>query len=254
MITARGVISIEDGKDIEMRLLQQETNRLVRYSWRPHEWESDLPETVLTFEIDDLGVSRQETGEGITITITHDGWVEAEPRNRQERLLKAALQGLAELLEKKRAKPWWKQPGAQTGYTKIQLITLKEFCEAIEKENRGKSEKKLGAQNMWKLCQQMDSSGDWAADGEEGYLLMQNERRLFGVQRKSTVTLYWPELEQLVGKRKLKELANRLALEQDVDVGPSRKQDVIPGSRVHVDLLVRWFADLIEESRTGDPQ
>ena len=234
-----------------MKLLQQEVNRLVRYNWRPHDWAAEKTETVLTFEIEDLGVSRSVTGQGIAITATQDGWIEPDDREKQAAIVRLAMAGLRELLEKKKTKPWWKQPGANLGYHRIQLTALKEFSERIEKENRGKSEKKLAAQNIWKLCQSLDSLGQWfATDSEDEFELQFRDVKLFGVQRKGTVALSWPQLESLVGKRKLKELANRLALEQDVDVGPARKQDLIPAHQVHVDLMTRWFNDLIEESRS----
>ncbi len=253
VITARGIVSVEDGKDIEMKLLQQEPNRLVRYNWRPLDWDDGKPETVLTFEIEDLGVSRSETGQGICITATQAGWVDANDRERQAEILRMALAGLHELLEKKKTKSWWKQPGAHVGYHRIQLSALKEFSERIEKENRGKSDKKLAAQNIWKLCQNLDSQGEWfAQDSEDEYELHVRSVKVFGVQKKGIIALAWPELEKLVGKRKLKELANRLALEQDVDVGPARKQDLIPANRTHVDLLTRWFADLLEEARAEE--
>ena len=236
-----------------MKLLQQETNRLVRYNWRPWDWEAEKSETVLTFEIRDLGVSRHETGQGISITATQDGWLSAEDREKQAAIVALAMAGLRELLEKKKTKPWWKQPGANVGYHRIQLTALKEFSERIEKENRGKSDKKLAAQNIWKLCQSMDSLGEWfASDSQDEFEMQYRGAKLFGVQRKGTVALVWPDLEGLVGKRKLKELANRLALEQDVDVGSARKQDLIPANQVHVDLMTRWFADLIEEARLGE--
>ncbi len=253
VITARGIVSIEEGKDIEMKLLQQEPGRLVRYNWRPVHWDSEKTETILTFEIEDLGVSRSETGQGISITATQDGWVDSDDRERQAEILKMALAGLHELLEKKKTKSWWKQPGAHLGFHKIQLSALKEFSERIEKENRGKSEKKLAAQNIWKLSQNLDSLGEWfLMDTEEEFEMQVRGTKLFGIQKKGFVSLVWPDLEKLVGKRKLKELANRLALEQDADIGPGRKQDLLPAHRIHVDLLTRWFTDLIEESLAED--
>lgn len=133
VITAKNLISFEEEKNIDLRPVQLDKNLMVRYSWRPQDWESQIRETVLTFEIEDLGVSRSKTGEGISLMVTHDGWSDRIERDRQEKLLQSAIACLKGLLEGKRIKPWWDVRKASTGYQQIKLPGLKQFAEKDRK-------------------------------------------------------------------------------------------------------------------------
>lgn len=253
VITAKNLISYEEEKNIDLRPVQLDKNLMVRYSWRPQDWEHHVRETVLTFEIEDLGVSRSRTGEGISLMVTHDGWSDQSERDQQEKLLHSAIGCLKGLLEGKRIKPWWDVKKANTGYQQIKLPGLKQFAEKIEKENRGKPDKKLSAQNIVRICQNLDGQGSWyIKENETEFELRFRDFKIFGVLKNGCISIAWRDLEKFLGKKSLKEMSNRMALEQDVDIHIGKSQEKISAHLLHVDLLTQWAIDVIQFARDQD--
>ncbi len=252
VIMSRHIVSMEDGKDVEMRLLQSEKNLMVRYNWRPLDWDESVRETVITFEIEDLGVSRNHTGQGISILITHDGWSDNDQRNKQDKIWKEALACLKEMLEGREVKPWWETARARSGYRKIKLSVLKHFAERIDKENRGKPEKKAASQNILKMSQTLDAQGDWyiKESGTEIELRFQGTK-IIGFLKNGSVVLAWRELEKLLGKN-LNEYADRLALELDMDMHVGKSQEKIPAQSLEPMLLTQWCIDIIQSAREAE--
>jgi len=253
VITAKNIVSFEEDKDIEMRMLQSEKNQMVRFNWRPMEWNDDVPETILTFEIQDRGVSRNQTGEGIVLTITHDGWSNEDERDKQKKILTPALAGLKGLLEGKKVKAWWEKEQGGAGLRKIKFSVLKQFAERIESENWARHNKKLASQNILKLCQNLDGQGVWFIRENRNEIEMRfNEIKLFGIMKNGNILLIWRDLEEVLGKKSLKDFSNRLALEQGADLHLGKTQDKIPGHSIHADLFTQWILDVIQFIRNQE--
>ncbi|MBU45180.1 MAG: hypothetical protein CMN76_18355 [Spirochaetaceae bacterium] len=245
VIMSRNLVTQLDGKDMEMKAVTKEKNHLVRYSWRGKDWPDDKPSTVITFEIADQGVSRGRTGEGILLTISHDGWVDQEERDRQAEIWKDAVAGLECVLAGKDFKPWWQDDRRVGDFLTVQLNELKDFIGRIEEESRAKKEKKQAAKNLWKIFQELDGQGDWLCkeNGTEMELRFRGIR-IFGALKNGQLVMAWRDLDPLLG-RELQDFADRFTVEQDMDIHVGRNYDRLPGAEINPDLFSRWCKDVM---------
>lgn len=251
VIMSRNIVSQEEGRDMDMKLLTAEENRLVRYSWRGRDWSEDIPNTIITFEISDLGVSRDSTGEGISISILHDNWVDESERESQKRIWEQAVICLKDHLSGNDVKLWWNIEKSKDGYRPVNLGAIKQFLERLEKDSRGKSEKKQAAQNLLHICKEMDGQGSWymKENGNE-FELRFKDRKLFGVVKNGNLIIGWRDLEKILGDR-LQDYANRLTVEQDVDLHIGKSQDKLPAYQLNPQFWVQWCLDIVQYGRTS---
>ncbi len=247
VIMSRNIVSQEDGVDMEMKLIQEEKNHLVRYRWRKYNDEEATP-TIITFEIVDHGVDKNKTaGEGISLMITHDGWTDPADREKQEKIWKQAIVGLKDHLDGKVAKPWWISEKAEEAYRPVKLPVLKQLLEKMDRENRGRADFKPAVKNLLKICQNLESHGDWyMQDEENSFEFRLKETRLFKVLRDGTLILPWPDIHKLLGPAHITDFANRLALEQNMDVGPDQEEDRIYSRGIDPGSWAQWCIDIIQ--------
>ena len=249
VIMSKNIVSQEEGRDVLMKLLQTEKNHMVRYNWKPLDWSDEVPPTVISVEITDMGVSRRKTGEGIQLEILHDGWTDQDERDRQERIWKMAIGSLKAELRGKLAKPWWESENVRSKLQQVKLPALKQFAEKIEKENRGKSDKKVASQVVWQLCQGLDKQGKWLLkeSGNE-FELHYQQHRIFGVNKNGNLSLGWRELEEALGGD-LTMYSDRLSMEQSMDLHVGKNQERIPAHQLNPELWIQWCIDLIQSVR-----
>ena len=128
VIMSRNLVSQEQDRVSEMRLMQAEKYQLVRYSWREQDWDPATETTTITFRIRDLGASRSRTGEGLMLEMSHDGWEDEAARERQARIWKKALAVLDKILAGKTAKAWWENQEARSSSWNFSLpvVAIKE--------------------------------------------------------------------------------------------------------------------------------
>ena len=248
VINSRGIIAYNEGNEIEMRLVQQETNRMVRYSWRPTTWPENFPETTITFIIEDCGVSRNKTGEGVRLLVLHDGWVDENEKIEQEKTWQQALLAIKNYLEGKKFKIWWSTEIDESKFQMIKFPALKQFLDKIDKDNKGKPEKKLASKNIYDLCRNIEEQGQWYMKGESSEVEFRNgERKIFSILKNGNIQFCWRELETLLGKKTFQFLTNRLSLEQNIDIHIGKSQDKIPGHLLIVESLTQWLIDVIHQ-------
>ncbi|MBX7059097.1 MAG: SRPBCC domain-containing protein [Leptospirales bacterium] len=249
VIMSRNQVCQEDDRLVEMKLMQADKNRLVRYSWRGVDWPPEAPPTTITFQINDLGASRRQTGEGLMLEITHDGWSDAGERDRMERIWKNALPTLESLLQGKDVRPWWEADSARGSFKLVRLTSLKSFVEKIEPDNRDRMDRRTISNMIWKVCIGLDGLGSWyLKDNEKEFELRYAGRKVFGVSMFGALTLHWKELEKLVTVE-LPDFAQRLAAEQDIDVHPEKSADKVPASALKPELWIHWVQDLVRSAR-----
>ncbi len=249
VIMSRSAICQEDDRMVEMKLMQADKNRLVRYSWRGLDWDPSAPATTITFQIEDLGASRNRTGEGLKLEMSHDGWSDPLERERQDRIWKSALPVLEALLNGKDVRPWWESENSRGSFRLVRLAALKSFVEKIEPDNRDRADRRILSQSLWKICIGLDGQGSWyLKDNEKEFELRYANRKIFGVSMTGAVTLHWRELEKILGAN-LDEYSRRLAAEQDVDVRADKGVEKIEGSHVKPELWIQWCEDVIRTAR-----
>lgn len=247
IILSRNIVAQKEGQEMEMRLLQSEKHHLVRYSWKAKDKPSD--QTVITFEIEDRGISRGKTGEGILLTIIHDGWTRQEERDAQEKIWNLALPGLKNLLEKKIVRPWWENDKVTGLFRPVKMNGIKIFLEKLEKESRSKQEKRQAVKNIERLCQNLDGQGNWfIKDNNNEIELRHNGSKVFGAMKNGNIVFNWREVEKLAGSL-FQDFAQRLTMEQDLDLHIGKVQEKIPAGSLHPDLLSQWFIDIIQYCR-----
>lgn len=250
VILSRNLVSQQDGREMEMRPLTQEKDRLIRYLWQPVEREDEALNTVITFEIEDLGVSRDTTGEGIRLHIIHDGWTNREERDQQAKVWKSAVVCLEALLKGEKLEPWWEGSEANDGFRQVNLTAIRKFLQKMEEDAKGKLEKRQSVQNLEQICEELDGVGQWyiKENGNEIELRFKDSR-LFNALKNGTFVILWRELENLVGDR-LQDFASRLSIEQDLEIHPGKVHDRIPASMIQPSLWNAWCRDLINESNS----
>lgn len=244
VIIARNIVSQEEDRIMEMRLMQSEPNDLVRYSWRGNEWDKMLPNTVITFQIEDLGASRSKTGEGLRLTISHDGWQDAEERDHQELVWKKALPALRALLAGKSKKPWWEGTEARGSYRQVKMAILKPIVESIEKNPPIKTSKKI-LQCVWKICTSLDEFGNWYLKNDDSkYELRVENIRIFSITAEGYVSLFWADIKNMLGPN-MEDVINRFIVEQDEDVIIGKTQQNVRADKLHLDIWIQWCQDFL---------
>lgn len=250
VIMSRNIVSQEDGVDMEMKLIQEEKNHLVRYRWKRVDNDDSVP-TIITFEIIDHGVSKNKAaGEGISLLITHDGWSDAGERERQERIWKQAVVGLKAHLDGKEMKPWWINEKTEEVYRPVKLPVLKQLLERMEKDNRGRSDFKPAVKNLLKICQSLEGQGEWFMQEEENrFELRMGEARIFKALPDAMLIVPWSELQKLLGTAHITDFANRLALEQNMDVRPEEQEDRVFAGKIDPGSWAQWCIDIVQHVR-----
>jgi len=250
VIMSRNVVSHKPGDEAEMVLLTQDKNELLRYSLKGKSWPVDQGETIITFEIEDRGVRRGSTGEGIMVNIYHEGFTKEDLRTEYDQIWKLAAKSLQQLLSDEDPEPWWDNEKWKGDYRPVVLADLKEFLKRMEDETRAKKEKQKASKILWKIFQELDGRGDWYC--KENYTEMEfvaRGQRIFGSQKAGQLVMSWRELDPILG-RSLQDFADRFAIEQDMDIRVGQNYDRMPASRLNSDLFIRWCNDVI--SHRGD--
>lgn len=246
VIMSKNLVGQEEDRLIEMRLMQAEKYHLVRYSWWGQQWDSHQDVTVITFQIHDLGASRSQTGEGLVLEVSHDGWADLEERNRQEQIWKMAMNTLEGLLAGKTSKPWWEQKATKGSYRQVKMPALKSFVENIEIGRNAQQRRKLN-QGIWKVCSGLDELGTWfLRENEEEFELRHGSHRILGMNREGEFLLFWPELKKLLGAN-IDEFQNRLSVEQDVDVNIDAAHQKFRADAISIELWIRWCQDVFSQ-------
>ncbi|MCB1172135.1 MAG: SRPBCC domain-containing protein [Leptospiraceae bacterium] len=248
VIMSRNIVAQEEDRLMEMRLIQSEANEMVRYSWRGQEWEKDRPTTVITLQIEDLGASRSNTGEGLRLKVSHDGWTDKDERDYQAGVWKKALQVLKMLLADKDYRPWWQGVEARGSWRQVKLAILKPVIESIEKKPPIKQSKQI-IQSAWRLCNQLDAYGNWYIKNDDSeYQLRYENMQIFSATPDGLVTLHWQDIKQLLGPA-LDDAINRYIVEQDQDVNPGKTQIQMPIQKLHLDIWIEWCLDILTIGR-----
>lgn len=251
IIMSRHVVSQLPGKDMVMKIIQDDKFRLIRLSWRGMHWRKETRDTVISIEITDRGASRGSTGAGIQIDVNHDGWEDEHERNLQEKIWQEALPGLKALLEGKKFTPWWDDERNRSGDQGYQTADLKAFLERSDKEGRGKNDRKKSIQNIWKICEAMDGMGEWIVKESTGeFELRAKQAMIFASMKGGFLCLNWRELEKLLG-RELVDFANRLSLEQDLDLQIGKTQEKILGRDLNPETFSQWLHDVLTHTPSG---
>ncbi|KAB2933221.1 MAG: hypothetical protein F9K24_07695 [Leptonema illini] len=250
VIMSRNIVSHKPGDEVEMILLTQDKNELIRYGLKGRSWPSQQGETIITFEIEDRGVRRGSAGEGIRVNIYHEGWTDPALRAEYEAIWKLAAPALEMLLRDEEPEPWWDNDTWKGEYRPAVLADLKEFLRRMEEETRAKKEKQKASKILWKVFQELDGKGEWYC--KENYTEMEfvaRGQKIFGAQKAGQLVMSWRELDPILG-RNLQDFADRFSIEQDMDIRVGQNYDRMPASRLNPDLFIRWCNDVI--SHRGD--
>ena len=132
VVMARNIVSQRSSIDVQMKLVDSRKNHAVRYIWRPENWDVTYPQNTIAFTIHDLGISREDTGEGLHLEIVHDGWVVVDERQQQEKIWQQALKSLKSLIEKKKVSPWWLKQNNQSSLRQVSLQGVKEIARHLQ--------------------------------------------------------------------------------------------------------------------------
>ncbi len=249
VIMSRFIVSQEESRDMEMRPLAMEKDHLVRYTWRGKDWDKSIRSTIITFEIEDLGVSRGSTGEGIQLRVIHDGWSDPVERERQEKIWDLAIKCLDKYLKGVEFSSWWDDNKNQDGFRQVQLGSIKQFAEKMDQESKGKAEKKLAARCVLDICLDLDGLGSWhMKDNRNEFELRFQNHRVFGIQKNGNMLIGWRDLEKILGDQ-LPDYASRLTVEQDVDLHIGKSQDRLPLHMINAHFWAAWCKDVIEFAR-----
>lgn len=233
---------------VEMRLMQAEKYHLVRYSWLGQEWDPSHQPTVITFQIQDLGASRNRTGEGLLLEVSHDGWQDSSERERQERIWRLAMPALEALLNKRKFRPWWEGAEEEGAFRQVKIQGLKPFVENLERIPGPNSRKT--AQALWKCCSALDSIGTWyLQENEKAFELRYNGQALFAINDEGTLSLFWDEFRKLLGAS-LEDFADRLSVEQDLEVHTDSNPESFRARSLSLELWTQWFKDAIHIAQT----
>ncbi len=244
VIMSRNLVSQEQDRVSEMRLMQTEKYQLVRYSWREQDWDSSVDSTTITYRIVDLGASRSRTGEGLLLEVSHDGWRDQAARDRQAAIWKKALGVLDKLLAGKKAKAWWENQNAKASYQQVRLAALKPLVEQIGPEKKGG--RKTTARALWKICTTVDSAGNWyLKDDEREFEFRVQAVRVLGLDLNGKITIFWREMSKTLGPH-LEDFGHRLAVEQDMDVQINKEREEIMVKDISVELFMRWCQDILQ--------
>lgn len=248
VIMSRNIISQEHGIDVTMKQLKATANKMVRYRWTRDV--EPVQDTVITIEISDKGAARSNTGEGIILTVSHDGWTDLTLRDRQAEIWQQAIASLNALLKNKPFKPWWLESHQRSNFRHLKFPALLAAVDKMEKESKRRSEKKTLWKTIKKLVNNLEGQGEWYMKEEEQEVEFHAlEKHFLTIQKTGHITIYWKELEQLAGNS-MADFINRLALEQGVDVHPARGSDRWSGLEIIPDALTQWCIDLIRHGRT----
>ncbi len=261
VVISRNKVSQQAKRDVEMKRLASKSNEFVRYSWRPMDWNTKRPSSIIHLNISDLGLARQSKTEGFVLEVIHDGWVCPEEKKEQDQIWTAALKSLKHLLEKKKAKPWWLGKDAFHTLEMVDLLYLKNLFEEKRKKEKRKH-KALEYQNLWRLCNSIEaltgtahfSLCKWSWDSQEGRcdFYFQNKKLISLSLNYANLSLFWQEWESIAKfpGYYLQSFKDRLSVEQDIDLDAENQRSTsLPLSKLQTDLWLAWYEDFIREAK-----
>ena len=266
VVFSRNTVQQEIGRIIYMKLLEANENEVVRYSWLPADSGPNETESLISFNIKDLNVARnknsdgEEPEEGVLLEVCHDNWLNEKERNKQEEIWKMALNTLQDLCKNypKTPLPWWENRKSENEYIQLRLLEIKAFLEEMS-ENIFKSKPPTSYRNykhfsraLFKACSQIDHLGEWLLSMQRDKL----EFRIKGVilftfaLEGGSMEFTWKDLEKIIKRTQLADLAERLSIEQEHKVKQVRNinhEDTnisMPVLNLKIEMWVRWCKDL----------
>ena len=246
VVMSRSSVSQEPGQNVRMKLIHSDKNHLVRYTWRPEDWDKSIPDTIITFTIQDLGASREDTGEGLLVDIVHDGWLDASELEKQKKIWILALRNLKALLRESPHTPWWEKKNYKTSLQQIRLTSLKQLLDVYQKNASSTVAKKIH-QASWRICTALDKYGKWyLREGEHKFEFHHENKRLFELSQVSLI-LFWKHLKEKLGICVTEEFARRLNAEQDIEASSQNSRTSFSLVKLSADIWITWAEDLIEE-------
>lgn len=253
VVISRNKVCQREGIEVEMKLIVRQRNRSVRYSWRPIDWKANTPETVITFSINDLGASRQKTGEGLKLNIVHDGWVDSIERESQEHIWKLALESLKILLETGKEMPWWEHTKKQEIHDtqKINLQELKQYLEKTYKRSETQNLQKWH-HSIWKICSALSDYGSWYIKKEQDIITLHIQNEKFFTIHKGTLCLHWKELTGLAETYK-HDFKSRLSVEQDINIDMEEEESNLNIDSLNSNIWIAWCIDLAKTILNAQP-
>jgi hypothetical protein len=246
VIMAKNIISHKPGKDMKMIPVIFRENEFVRYKFYGLDW-TDHPETTIAIEIEEKGVKRKDKGEGITIYIYHEGWINEEYKKEYEEIWDKALNSLKILLLEERVEHWWEKEKRKGEFKSATLQTMKEFLNKMEEETRAKKEKKKASKILWQIFQALDPYGEWyCKDSYTEIEFYARGQKIFGAQKSGQIIMSWRELDPILG-RSLQDFADRFSIEQNhLEIHVGQNYERIPAVDIIPELFIRWCIDVIQ--------
>ena len=239
-------VSQRENRDVFMKIIGLEESKYVRYAWRPEYWGPHIPQTTITITLSDIGVSRESTGDGLLLDISHDGWVEEKEKIEQEKIWELAVESLKHLLDKN-PRPWWKEQSSTPDWKQVKLQILKPLIETFKKKDKQRQKNKQIYQGLWSLCSSLNTYGKWYLNlQEESFYFSHHDEKIFQISPKD-ITLFWQGVKGIT-KPQLQDIKDRLSVEQDLDSGSgiNEKETVLSLSSLRFELWISWCRDLLD--------
>ena len=244
---SRNRVSQKKGQDVYMKLVssKEKEGAFVRYLWRPEHWPSHAPNTTITITINDLGASRQDTGEGLLIELIHEGWIDEQERSEQEHIWGLALESLQSLLENKKALAWWKEQNENPAWLRIKLQELKQILDRFKKK-KDKAGKSHIFQKLWQICNTLGPHGTWYWNEEEQSFSFKCQNQQLLRLSEEKIILFWGKMKVL-SPFDLKDLKERLSVEQDFIFSLDEEETALDLISLQIELWLAWCLDLLEK-------
>ncbi len=248
VVMSKKTVSHDNERSAHMELLQVERNQLVRYSWRPHDWRNSVPETTITFLIRDLGVSRDDTGEGLCLELFHDGWVDDGERQHYEGIWKQAFQSLKELLTNQSPSPWWGEQSNYGNYSPVRIPELKNQVEELVMEYQPDNARKT-TRKIVQFCSRLETLGAWYLSVTQRCLEFRFEGQpLFQIRPGLNFILFWQTMAALLGYN-WGQFVDRFSVEQNREMDADATEIGFTFKQLQMDIWACWLEDLLHQGK-----
>ena len=242
---SRNKISQKKGQDVYIKLISSKEESFVRYLWRPEHWPAHVQASTITVTINDLGVSRQDTGEGLFIELVHEGWIDEQERSEQEHIWGLALESLQSLLESKKTLAWWKEQNESPLWRRIKLQELKQTLDQFKKNPDGTG-KNQNFQKLWQICNTLDKYGTWYWNEEErSFSFKCHYQQLLKLSAEEMI-LFWKNMQTL-SPFYLRDLKERLSVEQDFIFPLEEEETALALRSLQTELWLAWCLDMLQK-------
>ncbi len=243
-------ISQEKNKYVKMKLIQNEKDRLLRYSWRPENWEINQPNGSITFQITDLSIARDAPAneERLILDIVHDGWLDENERTRQVEIWDFAIKSLKSLVEEGKINPWWKENLESENWDQVKIQVVKKFIDDSKKTNEKYKAQilKILYQKLWMICNRLDEKGKWYIDNKNhSFMFMYQNVKIFSSNFEE-LTILWGEILPY-SSNFLNNLKERLSVEQDLNFDFNELETPLKIYSLQTELWLAWITDLLYE-------